>query len=107
MTEQWTIAGWNGTIVNDSEGMTIAVFPGRTLSEAQANARIIAAAPAMLEALERIGRLTGAESPTEDELDGEDALHYAEHLGRYDAAVIARAAIAQARGIGQNLDVIA
>lgn len=75
--------------------------------ELDAIGEMVAAAPAMLEALERISRLTGAEPPTEDELTGKDDLHYAEHLGRYDAAVIARAAIAQARGIGQNIDVIA
>lgn len=52
----------------------------------------------MLDALRAISRLTSDERPSEEELDGPHALHYTEHLGRWDAAAIARKAIAKATG---------
>lgn len=49
----WVATGWCRTIVNGPDGATITAYPGAHLSvaEVQANARLIAAAPELLEAL--------------------------------------------------------
>ncbi len=60
----WETCGFENLTVNDSEGNTILACPGSstgTLVEMKANARLIAAAPAMLEALK--GLLTNAPTP--------------------------------------------
>lgn len=52
----WTAEGWNNTTVNAADGSTITAAPGGVrgakISEIQANARLIAAAPDLLAALE-------------------------------------------------------
>ena len=51
----WECVGFENLVVNDEEGNTITCAPGgrygATLGELRANARLIAAAPEMLEAL--------------------------------------------------------
>lgn len=52
----WTAEGWENLVVN-AGNVTLASTPGYTngnLAEAKANARLIAAAPELLEALERL-----------------------------------------------------
>jgi hypothetical protein len=53
----WRAEGWKNTIVNLPDGTTIAAAPGpeyAPLEVLQANASLIAAAPDLLEALEKI-----------------------------------------------------
>ncbi len=54
----WRNEGWGNLIVNSAEGYTILACPGGNpncpVEELQANARLIAAAPEMLETLEHI-----------------------------------------------------
>lgn len=56
MKVPWRVCGWKGVMVNadmDEGGeMTICLFPGESLEEAQRNAALISAAPELLEALE-------------------------------------------------------
>jgi hypothetical protein len=51
----WTATGWQDTVVNDSEGNTLALYPGGdcSLETVQANASLIAAAPELYEACRR------------------------------------------------------
>lgn len=52
----WRAEGWENLVVNAATGDTIIAMPGgthgATLGELKANARLIAAAPALLEACE-------------------------------------------------------
>lgn len=48
----WVATGWKRVVVNDANGNTLALCPGTALEEYQANARLISAAPELLEALE-------------------------------------------------------
>lgn len=49
----WVATGWEGIVVNDADGNTLTLAPGGgDLARMQANARLIAAAPALLAALE-------------------------------------------------------
>lgn len=53
----WHIDGWENIVVNDQWGTTILSCPGSstgTLAEVKANAALIAAAPAMYEALSEL-----------------------------------------------------
>ena len=54
----WRAEGWRGMVVNAADGSTILAMPGGSYgageTELNANARLIAAAPAMLAALEDI-----------------------------------------------------
>jgi hypothetical protein len=51
----WVAEGWQNVTVNDANGYTICTMPGGTdLMETKANARLIASAPALLEALVRL-----------------------------------------------------
>jgi len=45
---QYKAEGWESTIVNDGEGNTLCVFPGKNLKEAKHNAQLFAAAPGLL-----------------------------------------------------------
>ena len=47
----WRAEGEDKIIVNDARGYTLVLCPGHTLALAQANSRLIAAAPALLTAL--------------------------------------------------------
>lgn len=47
----WVATGWKRVVVNDANGNTLALCPGTALEEYQANARLISAAPELLEAL--------------------------------------------------------
>jgi hypothetical protein len=45
----WKAEGWNGTVVNDADGNTLALYPGAGSAQtAAANAALIAAAPDLL-----------------------------------------------------------
>lgn len=52
----WRAEGWKGVVVNGSDGVTLALCPGDAtkngLEQVQANAKLIAAAPELVEALE-------------------------------------------------------
>lgn len=50
---QWRAEGFKGLVVNDANGNTLALAPGGRvpIKELQANARLIAAAPALYAAL--------------------------------------------------------
>jgi len=51
----WKVTGYKNLIVNDSKGVTLCLHPqGKSLEQTQANARLIAAAPDLYEALERL-----------------------------------------------------
>lgn len=52
----WRAEGWNGVVVNDSIGNTLAVFPSGDgqVETAKANAKLIAAAPVLLESLQAL-----------------------------------------------------
>lgn len=54
----WIATGWENIIVNSAQGVTLCLAPqgaeGETLKTIQANARLIAAAPDLLAALELI-----------------------------------------------------
>ena len=59
----WVATGYKNTVVNDANGNTLALYPAHdsTTETAQANAKLIAAAPELLAALNRalpwLGRL--------------------------------------------------
>lgn len=83
----WRAEGWEGVTVNAADGCTILACPGAsqgaTLAETKANARLIAAAPDLLAALEEIA-----------------GYPHADHAGLPPARAraIARTAIAKATG---------
>ena len=52
----WRAEGWQGIIVNDSTGATLAVAPAGhdyTLEQIKSNARLMASAPELLQALKQ------------------------------------------------------
>lgn len=56
----WVATGYKNTVVNDANGNTLALYPAHdsTTETAQANAKLIAAAPELLAACELLlGRL--------------------------------------------------
>ena len=61
----WRAEGWESTIVNDADGNTLCLMPSSdgTLASAKANARLIAAAPDMLDALRRADHLASIAAP--------------------------------------------
>ena len=98
---------WHLSMVDDDKGVayvtdnvkwpsmtTIAVVKGRFIGEAKANARLIAAAPELLEALQSC--ISAIDGPIAGLLTG-DSMN---DLGVYDTLDIARAAITQATGLG-------
>ncbi len=80
----WVATGFEGIVVNDSKDRTLALAPGSStnLEEMKANARLIAAAPDMLAALQDIM----AESSRDD--DDHDVIATIQGVCR---AVIAKA----------------
>ena len=53
----WHTDGWENMVINDQWGTTIVIAPGSstgTLGEMKANARLIAAAPDLLEAVKNL-----------------------------------------------------
>lgn len=86
----WQATGWENLIVNTADGNTIACAPcprrGATLPEIQAFARLIAAAPELLAALETLTKLA--------QTIPQPANH--EGLQLVDALAAARRAVAKA-----------
>ncbi len=64
----WVATGFEGIVVNASDGLTLALAPGQpgNLPQMKANAALIAAAPDMLAALEAI---MGESSRDDDDHD--------------------------------------
>ena len=94
----WRAEGYRQTVVNDRDGNTLALYPAhdRTAETAQANARLIAAAPELLAITELL-----ADSLEESHMDEVEQDHYGDGPEgcSYCAAIArARAAIAKARG---------
>lgn len=88
----WIAEGWKNVVVNDSKGNTLALCPGDSradgLAAVQANARLIAAAPELLEALRKI--LNG------DTMQGQESWSLADVIQEHYK--IARQAIEKAEG---------
>lgn len=49
--EPWTASGFEDVVVNNCKGHTIALHPGESLAEAKRAAKLMAAAPDLLNAL--------------------------------------------------------
>ena len=111
--DSWNVIDSNGFCLDDSPMSILDGWPDlgyehwgrapgvtyieRSIAERNANARLIAAAPDLLAALERIA-WEGAYKPTDEELDGPDSGHFLQILGRWDAGERARTALCKARG---------
>lgn len=92
----WKAEGWKGIVVNDSNGHTLALAPGCSYSieEMAANARLIAAAPDLLEALQNVIASTALPSAWSDDIS--EAQWQRQRLD--ECRDFARAAIAKATG---------
>lgn len=85
------------SVDNGDGGATIKDEHGGYVASVQwaGHAPLLAAAPDLLAALKRIA-FEGDYCPTDEELEGEDADHFHQLLGRWDAGETARKAIAKA-----------
>lgn len=87
--------------IRDPDGFYVATVSDYTpdLERAEANGRLLAAAPDLLAACEAILDAAPAEAPSEPEYNStEDAFHHGHEVARWEAAEAVRAAIRKARG---------